>query len=81
MPRDEDAPNWPQGGGYRIEIEGEPCVRVEFEVSSHNGDHNHAGRLATAMHVINVIPHVIAAEPGVLTYLDAPVYSARHLMA
>ena len=79
--RDEDAPNWPQGGGYRIEIEGEPCVRVEFEVSSHNGDHNHAGCLATAMHVINAIPHVIAAEPGVLTYLDVPVYSARHLMA
>ncbi len=79
--RDEDAPNWPQGGGYRIEIEGEPCVRVELEVSSHNGDHNHAGCLATAMHVINAIPHVIAAEPGVLTYLDVPVYSARHLMA
>ena len=78
--RDEDAPEWPQGGGYRIEITGEPNVQVELSVSSELGDHNHAGCLATAMHVINAIPHVIAADPGVLTTLDLPVYSARHLM-
>jgi 2,4-diaminopentanoate dehydrogenase len=78
--RDEDAPQWPQGGGYRILIDGEPCVKLEIELSSHEGDHNHAGCLATAMHVINAIPHVCDAAPGVLTYLDLPVYSARHLM-
>ena len=79
--RDEDAPQWPQGAGYRILIEGEPCVKAELEVSSHHGDHNHAGCLATAMHVINAIPHVVAADPGVYSSLDLPVYSARHLMA
>ncbi|MFN8052085.1 MAG: hypothetical protein U0Q22_11645 [Acidimicrobiales bacterium] len=78
--RDEDAPEWPHGEGYRIEVTGEPHVKVELSVSSDRGDHNHAGCLATAMHVINAIPHVIAAEPGVLTTLDLPVYSARHLM-
>jgi len=78
--RDEDAPQWPQGEGYRIDITGEPHVHVELSVSSDLGDHNHAGCLATAMHVINAIPHVIEAEPGVLTTLDLPVYSARHLM-
>ncbi|HKY15990.1 MAG TPA: hypothetical protein VJM33_13780 [Microthrixaceae bacterium] len=79
--RDGDAPDWPQGGGYRIDITGEPHVHLEVEVSSDLGDHNHAGCLATAMHVINAIPHVVEAEPGVLTMLDLPVYSARHLMA
>jgi 4-hydroxy-tetrahydrodipicolinate reductase len=49
-------------------------------LSSHIGDHNHAGCLATAMHVINAIPHVCDAKPGVLSFLDLPVYSARHLM-
>jgi 4-hydroxy-tetrahydrodipicolinate reductase len=78
--RDGDAPTWPQGQGYRIDIDGEPCVHLELELSSHVGDHNHAGCLATAMHVINAIPHVCDADPGVLTYLDLPVYSARHLM-
>ena len=78
--RDEDAPDWPQGEGYRIQITGEPHVHLELSVSSDLGDHNHAGCLATAMHVINALPHVIEAEPGVLTTLDLPVYSARHLM-
>jgi 4-hydroxy-tetrahydrodipicolinate reductase len=78
--RDGDAPHWPQGQGYRIDIDGEPCVHLELELSSHLGDHNHAGCLATAMHVVNAIPHVVEAEPGVLTFLDLPVYSARHLM-
>ncbi len=78
--RDEDAPEWPQGAGYRIHIEGEPCVHLELELSSHVGDHNHAGCLATAMHVINAIPLVVDAAPGVLTFLDVPVYAARHSM-
>ena len=32
------------------------------------------------MHVINAIPHVVAADPGVLTTLDLPNYSAKGLM-
>jgi 4-hydroxy-tetrahydrodipicolinate reductase len=56
-------------------------VKIELELSSHVGDHNYAGCLPTAMHVINAIPHVWDALPGVRTYLDLPVYSARHLLA
>ncbi len=74
--RDEDAPEWPQGEGYRILIEGEPKFQVELKLSSDHGDHNHAGCLATAMHVLNAIPTVVAASPGVKTMLDLPVYSA-----
>ena len=61
-------------------ISGEPNLKLELELSSDLGDHNHAGCLATAMHVLNAVPHVVEADPGVLTYLDLPVYSARHLM-
>ena len=75
--RDGDAPDWPQGDGYRILVEGEPHLKLELSLSSDRGDHNHAGCLATAMHVVNAIPHVVAAEPGVKTILDLPVYSAR----
>ncbi len=78
--RDDDAPHWPEGHGYRIEIDGEPCLKIELELSSHVGDHNHAGCLATAMHVLNAIPAVCAATPGVKTMLDLPVYSGRHLL-
>ncbi|MGI9577650.1 MAG: NAD(P)H-dependent amine dehydrogenase family protein [Microthrixaceae bacterium] len=78
--RDHDAPEWPSGSGYRILVEGEPELKVELELSSRQGDHNHAGCLATAMHVLNAVPHVVDAPPGVLTQLDLPVYSARHLL-
>lgn len=74
--RDDDAPHWPQGQGYRILIEGEPHVKLEVELSSDLGDHNHAGCLATAMHVLNAIPAVVESSPGVKTMLDLPVYSA-----
>lgn len=75
--RDGDAPGWPQGSGYRIDITGEPHVHLELGLSSDRGDHNHAGCLATAMHVVNAIPSVVEATPGVKTVLDLPVYSAR----
>ena len=68
--RDDDAPHWPQGEGYRILVEGEPNLKLEVTLSSDLGDHNHAGCLATAMHVVNAIPAVVAADPGVLTLLD-----------
>ena len=60
--RDDDAPEWPQGSGYRILIEGEPHLKIELELDSDLGDHNHAGCLATAMHVVNAIPHVVAGR-------------------
>lgn len=78
--RDQDAPDWRRGHGYLIDIVGDPCVKLSLELSSPNGDHNHAGCLATAMHVVNAIPAVCDAKPGVLSFLDLPVYSARHLM-
>jgi 2,4-diaminopentanoate dehydrogenase len=74
--RDDDAPDWPQGQCYRILIEGDPHLKLELELSSDHGDHNFAGCLATAMHVVNAIPSVVQAEPGVLSLLDLPVYSA-----
>jgi 4-hydroxy-tetrahydrodipicolinate reductase len=74
-----DAPDWPQGAGYRVIVTGEPTVKVELELSSARGDHNHAGCLATAMQVLNAIPHVVAAPPGIVTDLDLPVSRAGGL--
>src|SRR3954469_9814813 len=49
--RDHDDPAWPQGGGHPSARDGEPRIRIDLSVWSHVGDHNHAGCLATAMHV------------------------------
>ena len=64
--RNDLHPDWPQpaqeGGSYRIEITGEPSYAVDLCLSSPNGDHNHAGLVATAARVVNAIPAVVAAR-------------------
>lgn len=77
---DSVAPEWPHGNGYRIEIKGSPSFTVEVEMEGEDGDHNTGGLIATAMRIINAIPHVCAAEPGVLSTLDLPLFGARGLM-
>lgn len=83
--RDDLCPDWPQpaqeGGNYRVEITGEPCYALDLCLSSPNGDHNHAGVLATAMRVVNAIPAVVAAEPGICTTLDLPLVTGKGLYA
>jgi 4-hydroxy-tetrahydrodipicolinate reductase len=83
--RDDLQPDWPQpaqeGGSYRIEITGEPSYAVDLCLSSPNGDHNHAGLVATAARVVNAIPAVVAAPPGITTTLDLPLITGKGLYA
>jgi hypothetical protein len=55
-------PNWPVTDGYLIEIEGDPGVRVRIEAIEGHLD----GATTTAMPVVNAIPAVCAAEPGIV---------------
>jgi 2,4-diaminopentanoate dehydrogenase len=83
--REDLCPDWPQpaqpGGCYRIEITGEPSYAIDVCLSSPNGDHNHAGLVATAMRVVNAIPAVVAAPAGIRTTLDLPLVTGRGLYA
>jgi 4-hydroxy-tetrahydrodipicolinate reductase len=83
--RDDLCPEWPQpaqpGGSYRVEITGEPSYAMDLCLSSPNGDHNHAGLVATAMRVVNAVPAVVAAEPGIRTTLDLPLITGSGLYA
>jgi 4-hydroxy-tetrahydrodipicolinate reductase len=83
--RNDLHPDWPQpaqeGGSYRIEITGEPSYAVDVCLSSPNGDHNHAGLVATAARVVNAIPAVVAAAPGIATTLDLPLITGKGLYA
>jgi 2,4-diaminopentanoate dehydrogenase len=83
--REDLCPDWPQpaqpGGSYRIEVTGEPSYAMDICLSSPNGDHNHAGLVATAMRIVNAIPAVVAAPPGIVTTLDLPLVTGRGLYA
>ena len=61
---DDLAPDWPSEIGYEVTFEGEPNMRFHLVIGSHDEDHAEQGCLATAMHAINAIPAVVAAEPG-----------------
>lgn len=83
--RNDLQPDWPQpaqeGGSYRIEVTGEPSYTLDLCLASPNGDHNHAGLVATAARVVNAIPDVVAAPPGIRTTLDLPLITGKGLYA
>jgi hypothetical protein len=75
--RDDLCSGWARpaqpGGSYRVEIVGEPSYMVDICPTSREGDHNYAAILAGVGRVVNAIPAVAAAEPGILTTLDLPL--------
>lgn len=77
--------DWPvpnSGDGcYRIEIEGEPMMTVEFTHHGEHGDHNISGMIVTAQRLINSIPAVIDAEPGLVYAKDLPMITGRGLVS
>ena len=73
------APEWPRPRiddthANRVEIMGRPNILQETVLSdADTGDGNGGGCLATGMRVLNAIPAVCAAAPGILSALDLPV--------
>jgi hypothetical protein len=68
------APDWPtasRDGTYRIAFEGEPSLACELTLGS-PADFSAQGMLATAMRVVNAIPYVCEAPPGLVTSAELP---------
>ena len=77
------APDWPAPpgkGGYRVIIEGSPNITCEFMLEGDGGDENSGGLIVTAMRLVNAIPAVVAAKPGLLSALDVPFVTGRGLV-
>jgi hypothetical protein len=77
------APEWPSSardGTYRIEIDGEPKLSCELTLGTPS-DFSAQGMLATAMRVVNAIPYVCEAAPGLVTSMDLPATLPRHAFA
>jgi hypothetical protein len=70
---------------YKIRIEGEPDIACDMTASLKDaaaaGSAMEAGAgamVSTAMRVVNAIPYVVHAKPGLLTALDLPLTLPRH---
>ena len=80
---DDVAPDWPvqKGqGGYHLTITGEPTIEVDFHAVGTDGDHNTGGLIVTATKLLNAIPDVVAAAPGLLSVNDLPLPTGRGLV-
>ena len=71
------APDWPTSENdatYVVDIDGDPDVNCRLSLGPPEG-HNagEAAMTATAMRVVNAVPYVIDAPPGLLSSLDLPV--------
>ena len=86
------APHWPKGEAditYRIEIEGVPDIAVTMNLGLDDPAKAGIGGMAagagamvsTAMRVVNAIPYVVDANPGLLSSLDLPLTLPRHVFA
>lgn len=81
----DQMPEWPQppegGGCYRVEIEGEPMMQIDFTHHGEDGDHNVSGMIVTAMRLVNAVHAVCDASPGLVFAKDLPPITGRGLVA
>ena len=84
MGQDHLDPAWtfgPEGERFEVEVTGDPSSRVTFRgwhpASVEAGLERNPGVVATATHCVSAVPAVVAAEPGIRTYLDLPSYAGR----
>lgn len=80
----EQAPDWPRpsrgDGCYLVEIDGEPTLRLELVHHGEHGDHNDSGMIMTAQRLVNAVPAVVAAAPGLVSVLDLPLVTGRGMV-
>ena len=84
MGQDHLDPAWsfgPEGERFEVEVTGDPTARVTFHgwhpESVSAGLARNPGVVATATHCVSAVPDVVAAQPGIKSYLDLPPYSGR----
>ncbi|MEB4211410.1 dihydrodipicolinate reductase [Mycobacterium sp. 94-17] len=86
------APDWPTGIGdlsYRVVISGDPDIDCTLAATLKDpakagvsGMTSGAGAMvATAMRVVNAVPYVVAAQPGLLSSVDLPLTIPRNAFA
>jgi len=74
-------PAWDIAMAYQIDISGQPDVHLKVEVlpdlaTTPPEAMAAMGSVITAMPVVNAVPGVVAARPGIIGYQDLPVVSA-----
>ncbi|MGG7100161.1 NAD(P)H-dependent amine dehydrogenase family protein [Rhodococcus sp. 24CO] len=72
------APDWPSppGGGdgvHKVVIEGRPRIEINVEATDEGGNRAAGGNATAVGRLVNAIPWLRAAEPGLYDALDVPL--------
>jgi hypothetical protein len=75
------APDWPQppagaDGAHRVVIEGRPRIEVTVEATDEGGNRAAGGNATAVGRLVNAIPWLTAAGPGIYDALDVPLEPA-----
>jgi hypothetical protein len=70
------APHWPtaeRDGTYRVLVDGDPSLRCDLVIGATPESASAEGMVATTMRLVNAVPAVHAAPPGLVSSLDLPL--------
>ena len=75
------APDWPSppdggAGAHTVVLEGDPRIVVSVEATAEGGNRAAGGNATAAARLVNAIPWLCAAEPGLYDALDVPLTPA-----
>ncbi len=76
------APDWPApadggAGAHRVIIEGRPRIEVTVEATDEGGNRAAGGNATAAGRLVNAIPWLRAAPPGIYSAMDVPLEAPK----
>lgn len=80
---DDTAPQWPRAsaqGLHQIRIEGSPDLVVTIEAEDADGNHAGGGNATAAGRIVNAIPTICEAPPGLISGAELPLITGRGLV-
>jgi hypothetical protein len=80
---DDVAADWPKpdgAGAHGVRIKGRPNIELRIESEDERGDRAGGGNATAAARVVNAIPFVCEADPGLLDALSVPLQPGRGLL-
>ena len=77
--RRDIAPDWQYEQGYGVVVNGAPDYRLHLDLSDPLGVQTRPALWGTAMYLVNAIPHVVAARPGIKSVLDLPYITGHNI--
>ena len=76
-------PDWPLFNGYRMFVDGTPGIQTEMKEIPPDPNDGAAvaamGDQVTATPVVNAIPAICAAPPGIRSYADLPLITGHYI--